>query len=79
MQKSVLSAKRSMVWTVTSPTSSNFLEQLLPGNDPAQPVPRASAVIHSQADIPGLQGHNPKTPTAFELQELLNITKTVHP
>ncbi len=55
----------------TSPTSSDLLEQLLPGNDPAQPVPRASAVmVHSQVDVLSLRGHTPKTLAACGLWEL---------
>lgn len=55
----------------TSPTSSDPLEKLLPGNDPPQPVPGAPAVmVHSQVDILSLWGHTPKTLAACGLREL---------
>lgn len=54
-----------------APTSSDPLEQLLPGNDPAQSVPRASAVmVHSQVDVLRLWGHTPETLAAWGLWEL---------
>lgn len=54
-----------------APTSCDPLEQLLPGNDPAQSVPRASAVmVHSQVDVLSLWGHTPETLAACRLWEL---------
>lgn len=52
-------------------TSGDLGEELLPGDDPAQPVAGASAVmVHSQVDILGLRGHAPETLAARGLREL---------
>lgn len=54
-----------------APTSGDLLEELLPGDDPAQPVAGAPAVmVHSQVDILSLWGHAPKTLAARGLREL---------
>lgn len=43
----------------------------MPGDDPAQPVAGASAVmVHSQVDILGLRGHAPETLASRGLREL---------
>lgn len=55
----------------SSPTSSNPLEKLLPGNDPAQSVAGASVpVIHSLIDILSFRGHAAQTLTVCGLWEL---------
>lgn len=55
----------------SSPTSSNPLQQLLPGDDSAQPVPRPSAVmVHSQVDILSFRGHAAQILTACGLRRL---------